>query len=208
MKLQISFDMSDLNKALEIAEKIKDFADVFEIGSPLIYGHGLNALISFRRKFPEQTIFVDLKLVDRFNGVIESYAKEGADIISVLAGTSNKAIQKASYFAQKNNVKVALDLVDSYSLGQSAMDAKALDIDLIIFHGPHESTELLDLLEEWQNVKGNTDLPVFAAGGINRTNINKVLELKPNGIIIGSAITKSDDPAREAEFFRSFKKEV
>ncbi len=203
MKLQISFDMTDLEKALDIALKTQEFTDIFEVGSPLIYTHGVKAVESFRAKFPKKKIFADLKLVNRFNGLVKIYSQAGADSFSVLAGTSNSAIQKASEFAHSFEMQIALDLVDAYSLGQSCMDAKALDIDFIIFHGPHETTQLLDLLDEWENVKGNTDLHIYVAGGINRKNIDKVLALKPNGIIIGSSIVKSENPAKEAEYFKS-----
>ena len=91
-------------------------------------------------------------MVDRVEKIIDVFAQEGTDYISILAGTSNQAIQNASKFAHKHNMKIALDLVDAYSMAQSAMDAKALDIDLVIFHGPHDSTKITDILEEWQNV--------------------------------------------------------
>ena len=203
MKLQISFDMTDLDQALDVASKVQDFADIFEIGSPLIYTQGVKAIESFRAKFPQKKIFADAKLVDRFNGVLKIYSQAGANCLSVLAGTSNSAIQKASQLAHSFDLEIALDLVDAYSMGESAMDAKALDIDVIIFHGPRESTRLLELLEEWESVRGNTALPIFIAGGIDRDNIDKVLALKPDGIIIGSAVVGAKDPAKEAEYFRS-----
>jgi 3-hexulose-6-phosphate synthase len=203
MKLQVSFDMVDLNKALEIAQKVEQSIDIFELGSPLIYKNGLQAIKQFKNKFPQKKVFADVKMVDRVEKIIDVFAEEGTDYISILAGTSNHTIQNASKFAHKSDMKIALDLVDAYSMGQSAMDAQALDIDVIIFHGPHDTTEITDILEEWQNIVGNTTLPVFMGGKVNRNNINKIIEFKPQGIIIGEAITKASDPAQEAAFFKS-----
>lgn len=203
MKLQVSFDMIDLNKAIDIASIIKPYVDILEVGSPLIYKEGVKAIEEFKKKFPKKEIFADAKLVDRVENTIKIFANAGTNYISILAGTSNSTIQNASKMAHSNNIKIALDFVDAYSMGQSAMDAKALDIDLIIFHGPHESTKLTELLEEWENVRGNTTLPIFISGGITKNNINKVISLKPQGIIIGRAITQADNPAKEAEDFKS-----
>ena len=203
MKLQISFDMQDLEKALSLAEKVAPFADILEVGTPLVHKEGVNAITKFKNKFPDKKIFADVKLVDRVEKTIKMFATAGADYISILAGTSNKAIQNASQAAHGAKSLIALDLVDAYSMGQSAMDAKALDIDLIVFHQPHDEGQLIDILDEWETVEGNTKLPIFVAGGINKTNIEAILQLKPKGIIIGSAIVKAEDPAKEAEFFKN-----
>lgn len=203
MKLQISFDMTDLNKAIQIALKVENFADIFEIGTPLIYKEGINAIKTFKDKFPDKKLFADTKLVDRVEDIIILLSNSGANYISVLAGTSNSIIQNSSRIAHSLKSQIALDLVDSYSMGQSAMDAKALDVDVIIFHRPYESDQFTKTLENWETTKGNTDLPIFIAGEINKKNIDKVIELKPQGIVIGHAITKEKDPEKEAAYFKS-----
>lgn len=202
MKLQISFDFVDLNKAIEIAKKVEPFADILEIGSMLIYIHGINAVKEFAKNFPNKELFADVKLVDRVEPTIVEYSNAGAKTISVLAGTTNNVIQNATKTAHDNGSEIALDLADATSMGQSAMDSSALDVDKIIFHSPHESHNLEKLLEEWENVSGNTKTPIFIAGAITKENIKKVLELKPHGIIIGKSITQADDPAQAAEFFK------
>jgi 3-hexulose-6-phosphate synthase len=202
MKLQISFDFVDLIKAIEIAKKVEPFADILEIGSTLINIHGINAIKKFRETFPEKELFADLKLISRVEEVINEYCKAGTNTISVLAGTTNNIIQLATKIAHENKVQIALDLSDAFSMGQSAMDSAALDVDKIIFHGPHESHNLEKLLEEWENVFGNTKTPIFVEGAITKENIGKILELKPYGIIIGKAITQANEPAQAAEDFK------
>ena len=203
MKLQISFDFIDLEKAIQIAKEVEPFADILEIGSPLIYMHGINAIKTFKQNFPNKEIFADIKLVDRVEPTIKEYCKAGTTCISILAGTTNNVIQNATKVAHENKCQIALDLIGSDSMGQSAMDSQALDIDKIIFHSPHESRSLETLLEKWENVKGNTKTPIFIAGIIKKDNIEKVLALKPYGIVVGSAITQSENPAKEAEYFKS-----
>ena len=202
MKLQISFDFIDLEKAIKIAKEVEPFADILEVGSELINIHGINAIKSFKQNFPKKEIFADVKLVNRVESIIKEYSNAGASYISVLAGTTNNVIQNATKIAHENKCQIALDLVDSNSMGQSAMDAQALDVDKIIFHSPHESHNLEKLLEEWENVKGNTVTPIFIAGGITEENIKNLLNLKPSGVIIGSSIIKSESPAKSAERFK------
>ncbi|KKP22583.1 MAG: 3-hexulose-6-phosphate synthase [candidate division TM6 bacterium GW2011_GWF2_28_16] len=202
MKLQVSFDINDLENAIFIAKQVYKFADILEVGSTLINKYGLESVKRFKKEFPEKTIYADVKLIDRIEDTIIDYAAIGANYISVLAGTTNNIIHTATQIAHENKCKIALDLVDSHSLGQSAMDSKALDIDAIIFHGPHEAENLDILLEEWENVSGNTDTPIFISG-ITKENINKIISLDPAGIIIGTEITHSNNPAKEAEFFKN-----
>jgi len=203
MKLQVSFDMLDLNKAIDIASKIEGFVDILEIGAPLIYKNGIKAIEKFKNTFPKKEIFADVKMVDRVESIIKIFSNAGTNYISILAGTNNSTIQNASKIAHSFNTKLALDLVDAYSMGQSCMDAQALDIDLIIFHDPHETTQITNLLEKWENVRGNTKLPIFVAGKINKKNIDQVIALKPQGIIIGQAITQAENPIEEAEYFKT-----
>lgn len=202
MKLQISFDFLDLEKAINIANKVSPFADIIEVGSTLLYIHGINAIKKFKENFPNKELYADIKLIDRMEPIIREYSKTGVNTISIMAGTTNNIIQNATKIAHENKTLIALDLADANSMGQSAMDSQILDVDRIIFHGPHESNNLDKLLEEWENVAGNTKTPIFIAGGINKENITKVIELKPAGIIIGSAITQSNDPAKIAEEFK------
>lgn len=203
MKFQVSFDLSDLDKSILIARDILEFVDILEVGSVLINKYGLSSVQRFREEFPEKEIFADLKLVDRVEQTIVDFAEVGANSISVLAGTTNSVIQNATKVAHDNNCKITLDLVDSDSLGQSAMDSEILDVDNILLHSSHETKGLDKFQEEWEHVHGNTKTPIFISGGINRENIKEILKLKPFGIIIGSAITEADDPKKEAEFFRN-----
>jgi 3-keto-L-gulonate-6-phosphate decarboxylase len=50
-------------------------------------------------------------------------------------------------------------------------------------------------------VRGNTDLPVYISTDTDKESIKKVIDLRPDGIVIGKAITAAVDPAQEAEFF-------
>ncbi|QQR62863.1 orotidine 5'-phosphate decarboxylase [bacterium] len=55
MKMQISFDLTDLEKAIELAKNVESHADIFEIGTLLVYKYGIEAVKLFRETCPAKT---------------------------------------------------------------------------------------------------------------------------------------------------------
>lgn len=206
MKLQISYDFTNLSQALEIAKQTAAFADILEVGTPLLLSEGINAIREFKKHFPDKQIVADAKLVDRVDAIIPVLAKTGANHVTILYGTNNKVIQKASSIAHSNGVKLALDLIDDETMAQGAHDAKALGVDYVLFHYPHTLEGIYSHLDMWELVRGNTDLPVFISGSIAKHHVADIIVLKPQGIIIGEAITMAKEPAKEAEYFKEITK--
>jgi 3-hexulose-6-phosphate synthase len=201
MKLQIAFDITDLDKAIEVAKKVEEQSDILEIGTLLIYKNGIKAIERFREAFPKKTLLADTKIIDRGKEAVATMASAGADWITVMAGTGKEVIHSASTMAHQCNVKVMLDLVDSSSLGQSALDAKNLGADALLFHQAYDEKDALILLDKWEMVRGNTPLPIFVSAKINRSSIFNILNIKPDGIVVGKSIIDADDPTLEAQFF-------
>ena len=202
MKLQIAYELTTLSEALAIAKDTANFADIIEVGTLLIYKEGIRAIEAFRKEFPEKEILADAKISDRGETATKIFAESKANYITVLAGTRQQTIQKAATSAHAFKAKLALDLLDAYSKGQSAMDAKQLGVDILIFQRLFDDGAIPSFQEEWDNIIGNTDLPILIGGNINRSNIKKIIDLKPYGIIIGSAIINAENPAEEAQFFK------
>ncbi len=200
MKLQIAFDLTDLDKAVAIAVNVAPYASVLEVGSLLIYQHGVKAIEKFRETFPDKIILADIKIVDRGKQAVTTIVQAGADWVTVMAGTSKDVIHSVCTTAHDLNKSVMLDLLDACSLGQSALEAKSLGVNALLFHKPYEDDSLL-FLDKWEMVKGNTTLPIFIAGRITRELVDKIKTINPDGIIIGKAITEASNPAEEAKFF-------
>lgn len=204
MKIQISFDTPDLEKAIVLAQEISPYADMFEIGTVLLLHHGVAAVELFRKNFPDKTLVADTKIVDRGKIVAELFAHAGINMITVMAGAGKEVIHATCTTAHNNSMRVMLDLLDSNSLGQSALEAKNLGADALLFHQAHDEDENApSFFDKWDIVRGNTDLPIFISADIKRTTIDAFVAMKPEGIIIGSGITEADDPAQEAAFFHS-----
>ncbi len=201
MKLQISFDETQLDQNIEEARIIAQYADILEIGTLPILKWGAKAVEIFRAEFPEKILLADSKIVDRGRDAASIFAQAGADWITVMAGTNKEVIHAVCSKAHDMGKKVMLDVLDANSPGQAALEAKSLGIDSIMFHQPYDKNETILFLEKWTMVRGNTDLPIFVSAKIDRDNIDHIVALKPDGIIIGKAILDSKDPASEAQFF-------
>ncbi len=201
MKLQISFDMENLDDALRIAKDISEYADIIEIGTSLLVKYGIQVITQFKNECPKNTILVDSKIIDRGSTITTILAEANPDWITVMAGTSTRVIHSTAVTAEKSNISVMMDLLDAQSAGQSALEAKNLSVDALLFHQSYEEKDSLAFIEQWEMVRGNTQIPIFVSVHGGRETINDIIELKPDGIVIGTSITQAPDPRKEAEFF-------
>lgn len=202
MKLQIVFNSLDLEKDLNLAQDLQDLVDQVTIGQLLLFKYGLLAIERFRAILPKAIIIADTKIIEFGNESAKLYLQAGADWITVLAGASQNIIHSTCTTAHNLGKKVMLDLIDARSRGQSALEAKSYGVDAIIFHQPHDDYDQITLLDEWEMVKGNTQLPIYISAKINRENIADICEISPYGILISRAITQAEDPVAEAKFFK------
>jgi 3-hexulose-6-phosphate synthase len=201
MKLQIAFDFTDLEKAIDVAKKVSTYASIVEVGSLLIYKYGIKAIEQFKQTFPDKIILADTKIVDRGRQAVQLIAGAGADWVTVMAGTGKDVIHATCTAAHELNKLVMLDLLDSCSVGQSALEAKSLGVNALLFHKPYEEEDSLTFLDKWQMVRGNTQLPIFISGKITKDLIEKIKAINPDGIVIGKPILDSTMPEEEIRLF-------
>ncbi len=203
MKLQIKYNVLDIAHALDIAKKTAEFADILEIGSLLIFQHGVQAVTNFKEKFPEKEIYVDTKIANKAEKTVKIFSQAGATYISVLAGTYHSVTREAVRSAKEENTQIVLDLIDAISPGELASHAQMLGVSTLLFHRAQTPNGTIETESNWDIVRDNTKLPIFVKGKINRETINDIMLLKPTGVVIGSAITESNDPAQEAHYFNA-----
>jgi len=201
MKLQIAFDIPDLERCLQVAKEVEPYSDCFEIGSILLYKYGIESIKQFKAKFPDKELLAETQIVERGKDITALCLDAGAHWVTVMAGAHKQIIHNVcSTAGSKKNVM--LDLSDTNLLGQASMDAATLGINAILFHKPYEDeAQPVVMLDQWEIVRGNTKLPVYITSRINRDTIKQIMLLKPDGIIISKAITEHENPKKEAEFF-------
>lgn len=200
MKIQIAFDLTDLEKSISIAAQLEKYTDIFEVGSLLIFKYGEVAVKTFKEKFPHKQILADVKITEKAKETVNLVSSSNADWITVLAGSGKNIIHTACTTAHALGKKIMLDLTDASSLGQSALEAKSFGADALLMHKPHDEEEQMLFMDRWEMVKGNTTLPIFIAG-INKENLAIVKSVNADGIVLGKAITQAEDPLQALNFF-------
>ena len=150
MKLQIAFDVLDLDKCLDIAQRVDMYADSFEIRSSLLMKHGITVIEQFKAHFPNKELFVETQIVSHVQDIVPMCIKAGADYISIMAGTTQQMIHSASIAAHQKKKCITLDLLDAHSIGQAAMDAKKLGVDALLYHNIYDHQDGAPFaMEEW-----------------------------------------------------------
>lgn len=201
MKLHISFNLTNLDKALATAKDVEDFCDAFEIGPVMLLQHGVHAIKEFRTAFPQKTLLCDCNITEFEKEIVAMMAQAGADWITALAGAGTNTIHNTCTSAHNAGKKVMVDFIDVASAGQIAADAKAFGVDALVVHNNVNDANPYALLDRWDMVKGNTTLPVFIATNISRVNLDELIKLDPAGLIIGRAIIAAENPREEARYF-------
>lgn len=205
MKLHVSFETPDLDHAITCAQQIKPYVDAFEVSTLLLYLHGITALKRFCDTFSDIPILADTKILDRGKDTVTQLAPTGIEWISVLAGTSKNIIHATTTTAHQNGIQVMMNLLDASSIGQSALEAKNLGADALLFHQPYQEEETLKLFDAWDMLHGNTSLPIFVSGHITQETAQEIANLNPSGIVVSKHITEADAPVKAAAYFQSLK---
>lgn len=190
VKLQVALDFTDLGEAMHVASLVCKYVDIIEVGTPLIKSEGIKAVSIIRKTFPDKEIVADLKTMD--TGALEADLafSNGADIITVLGAADDKTILGAIESARRHGKKVMVDLINC------ERDLSAFDIDYELWHLGIDQQDGRSVLREKK-----TKHKLAVAGGINKATLISIaksgasLEI----VIVGSAITKSDNPAKAAK---------
>lgn len=199
--IQVALDFVDLDLALRIASIAWRYGVTWlEIGTPLIKSMGVEAVRFFRKSFPSAVLIADMKCMDA-GGVEASLAAEaGADIITVLGVAHDSTILEALASASRQDVKVMVDLINVLDPVERALEVERLGVHFICLHTgidvqKHMGVTVIDeFLSVLSRIKRLVGIPVAVAGGINLSNIRMMVDAGAQILIVGSAITKSDNP--------------
>lgn len=200
MKLQLAIDELNLSQALIAAEKLKNYIDIIEVGTPFLIDAGREAVKQLKVKFPDKEILCDAKIMDAGSYEAKLAYDVGADYVTVLAVTDDLTIKGCVDEAKKQGKKVLVDMICVDDFSSRVPVLESLGVDVIAVHTGADQqasgrTPLQDL-EELRRLVKKTQIAV--AGGISSKTIDKYIALRPDIVIVGSGILNSQDPELEA----------
>lgn len=205
MEFQIAIDTMTGDEALRFAKSVEAYADVIEIGTPLVYRYGIELVREMADRLSQSKLLADSKIVDA--GELESqlFLEAGADIVTLLAGSSDTTVEEALATARKNQAELMIDLIDIPPEGKINRIEELTELGCSYFclHRPSDvgTGEEMFLPQRGALPSG---LKLAVAGGIDLTNLKRVIESGMDIAIIGSAITEGEEPETKArEFVRA-----
>lgn len=204
MKLQLALDEHKLEDALSFAEQVADYVDIIEIGTPFVIDSGMEGVRRFKEKFPEKEILSDEKIMD--GGYYESQLgfEAGAEYVTVLGVSDLVTIQNCVKAAEDFNKQVVVDMICVENLPERIAELEEIGVHVLAVHTGADvqalgRTPLDDLKVMAQHAK---KAKIAVAGGINSQTIQDYVGLNPDIVIVGSGITRSEDPVKEVQLIK------
>ncbi|MCD8848803.1 3-hexulose-6-phosphate synthase [Staphylococcus arlettae] len=201
MELQLAIDLLNKEEAAELANKVKDYVDIVEIGTPIVINEGLPAVQHLNDNIDDVKVLADLKIMDAADYEVSQAVKFGADVVTVLGVAEDASIKGAVEEAHKHGKELLVDMIAVQDLEKRAQELDALGADYIAVHTGYdlqaEGVSPLDSLRKVKAVIKNSKVAV--AGGIKPETIEEVAGENPDLVIVGGGIANADDPVAAAK---------
>ena len=205
MELQLAIDLLNKEDAAELANKVKDYVDIVEIGTPIVINEGLPAVQHLNDNIDSVKVLADLKIMDAADYEVSQAVKFGADIVTILGVAEDASIKAAVDEAHKHGKQLLVDMIAVQDLEKRAKVLDDLGADYIAVHTGYdlqaEGQSPLESLRKVKSVISNSKVAV--AGGINPDTIKDIVAENPDLIIVGGGIANADDPVEAAKQCRA-----
>ena len=200
MLLQYAIDTLPLDEGIAIAEKVRDYVDIIELGERMISKYSLSAVTKMKEVFPEKKILADLKIMDAgYNYAMDAY-EAGADIVTacILAteGTCRGLIESAKDMGKESWLDFIAVPSEKYADYVDYMN----DLGSDIYEKEGGADARVKMFEKIGELKFNSKLVL--SGGIVLADIPAILKVNPHHVNVGGSIEKAADPASVAKAFK------
>lgn len=192
-KLQIALDLFSKQEALDVLEKTAAYVDIIELGTPLIIAEGAGVVRAVKEKYPDKTVFADIKVMDGGGVVPKSVLDAGADMISVLAAAEDSTIQAAMALAKQYGAKTLVDMCSVKDIAARGKEIEKMRPDYICVHVGYDIQSTgADPVEELRKLDG-IDVAKAIAGGIKLETFEEACQSAAEDIICGGGIYNQPD---------------
>lgn len=201
MKLQLAMDDIKLEDAMELIDKVHDYVDIVEIGSPFIIDCGMEPVKRIKAKYPDLEVLADTKIMDAGDYEAELTYLAGADYCTVLGVTDTLTIKGCLDAARKYGRKVFVDMICVKNVEERVKEIEDAGVTCI---GVHTGVDLqaagFTPLEDLKRIKAaSTKSQISVAGGINVDTVEAYMEAGADIVIVGGGINHAADPVAAAK---------
>lgn len=199
MDIQVALDRIPLDRALTLTAEVAPLVDWVEVGTSMIKQYGLAGLEQVVAVAASTPVLADLKTVDDARFELELAHGAGARSTTVLGLAPRVTLDAAVELAQQAGRELLVDLL---GLGPDQVQELVESLPPEVVLGPHVSKDAqsdggsaTDLLGPWAAGRR-----IAMAGGLTAQDLPGLAalpDLPDLRVIVGSAVTKADNP-REA----------
>lgn len=199
LQLALDFDLTVEEAKEMVRETISEIA-IIEAGTPYLMEHGLYGAKALKEAFPNKKVLADLKIADAGYREAENAFIAGADIVTVLAATDDSTILNALQAARDAKKQLMVDMVAVKNLEERLTQIDAMGVDYICLHTSKDLQKLnTDVSAAFVILKKYVkNAKVAIAGGIHLESVDKYAAIKPDVMVVGEGITRSDNPRETA----------
>lgn len=138
MQLQAAIDLTSIDAAIELMEKIHPYVDIIEIGSFLGLIEGFSALTKMKQAFPNKQVLADAKIVDGGYDIGAAAYDAGADIVTTIGMTNNETCAGLVRAAHERGKWAMADTIGVVNLAQRVQELDEMGFDYILVHTAHD----------------------------------------------------------------------
>jgi 3-hexulose-6-phosphate synthase len=193
MQLQIALDRIPLDRALAVTAAVAPLADWIEVGTSLVKRYGVAGLAAVVGAAAGTPVLADLKTADDAAYEFALAYDAGAASATVLGLAADATLDTAVRVAEERGREVVVDLMEVPPARRAALAARLPGHVVLAAHVGKDAqasgTRPADLLGPWAEGRR-----LALAGGLTAADLPALADLPDLRVIVGSAVTKADDP--------------
>lgn len=202
MKLQVAIDRVSFEKAAELVEEFEGIADVIEIGTSLVKDYGLLKLKDITNKVNKSKVLGDIKTSDEGAYEFRQGFEQGFDILTVMGSASFETISKCYEVSEEYNKVMMIDLLECSK--EKIDEISNFDNAIYCIHTSIDKKRVIAIGDEIEEFKKTFPRikNIAVAGGIKIDSIEELKKYDVELVIVGSAITSSNNPKEVSKGFK------
>jgi 3-hexulose-6-phosphate synthase len=181
---------------------------------------GMDAVTQVKSAFPDLEVLADTKIWHNGARIADCAFEHGADMVTILAGATDREVETVVAVAEQRGAKVAADMAGVEGLVQRSAELEDLGVRYMVVPSGLRvyEDELHDHDAFHRNTRAVGGMPLALVRNIERAlsgsaevavvdnitlnNLDAVLATRQGILLVGRAILSADDPAAAAAEFR------